>query len=540
MHRSFVGLIVLVAVTTSATGAQQPTIGARLDTIFARYATSNAPGCAVGVSKGSDTTTRGYGLAELEHAVPITASTIFEAGSVSKQVTAAAVVLLALDGKLSLDDEARKFVPELPDYGTRITLRHLLNHTSGLRDWGAVVGMAGWPRGSRVYNNRIVVDVASRQKALNYAPGTHYSYTNTGYNLLAEIVARVSGKSFADFTRDRLFVPLGMTSSSWRDDFTRIVKGRANAYALAGNQWRLDMPFENAHGNGGMLTTVQDLLRFTRNLETGAVGGPTFIEEMHRQARLNSGKEISYASGLFVAEWRGLREVNHSGATGGYRTFLTRIPERGVAVGVLCNAANANPTALARQVMEAVVADAPAVAVFSPPAVDSIAVSRYLGTYRNARVGQPVRLLWRDGRLAVGNGMLLAADGERRFKSANGDVLIFDAPKPSARAGFHVLTRDDSIRHDPVEAFTPTAAQAAEFAGTYVSDEAEATLTVVVNGTNVSLRNRYGAVQPMQASYRDSFVAGGSIITFVRNAAGKVTGLDMGVDRAWAVRFAKR
>jgi CubicO group peptidase (beta-lactamase class C family) len=514
---------------------------ARMDAIFSRYAVPGSPGCAVALSTANDTVSRGFGLADLEHDVPINSATIFEAGSVSKQVTAAAVVLLALDGKLSFDDDVRKFVPELPQYPQRITIRHLLNHTSGLRDWGSVVALAGWPRGSRVYNHRIVVDVASRQKSLNYAPGTHYSYTNTGYNLLAVIVARISGQSFAQFTRDRIYAPLGMTNSSWRDDYTRVVKGRAAAYApaAASGAWRLDMPFENAHGNGGMLTTVQDLLRFTKNLETGKLGGPRFIEEMHRQARLNSGKEITYASGLVVSEWRGLKEVSHSGATGGYRTYLARLPERGVAVAVLCNAANANPTALARQVLETVVT--PPVAVTARPAVaDSVSVARLLGTYRNTRVGQPVRMTWRNGQLAVGNGLLLSPHDNGRYRSQTGDIVVFDPPRAGTRTGFYVLTRDDSTRYEPVEAYTPTAADIAAYVGTYSSEEAEATFDVVAEGTNLRLRDRYGNLQAMLPSYRDSFTSGGTIVTFVRNSAGKVTAINVGSDRAWSVRFDKR
>ena len=529
--------LVLSFVSAAALEAQPP--ATRLDAIFARCTSPDSPGCAVAVSTQTDTVARGYGLAELEHDVPILPNTIFESGSVSKQITAAAVVLLALDGKLGFDDDVRKYVPELPDYGTQITIRHLLNHTSGLRDWGSVMALAGWPRGSRVYNNRIVVDIASRQKALNYVPGTHYSYTNTGYNLLAVIVARVSGQTFADFTRDRIYLPLGMTSSSWRDDYTRIVKGRANAYAPAGTAWRLDMPFENAHGNGGMLTTVQDLLRFTKNLETGAVGGPRFIEEMHRQARLNSGREISYASGLFVDEWRGMKEVQHSGATGGYRAFVSRLPQKDVAVAVLCNASSANPTALAHQALEAYL-DLPAVTAARPATTDSAAVARILGTYRNARVGQPVRLAWRDGRIVLGNGQPLSPGGERRFVSSGGDEVVFDVLEPgTVRGGFVVFSGGDSTRFDPVTPFTPTAANAMEYAGTYVSDEAEATLTVVADGANVRLRDRYGSVRQMLPSYRDSFAAGGTIITFVRDASGKVIGMNVGTDRAWSVRFAR-
>jgi CubicO group peptidase (beta-lactamase class C family) len=232
----------------------------RIDDIFAKW-TAATPGCAVGLARdGRIVLEKGYGMADLEHAVPNAGDTIFEAGSVSKQFTAAAVLQLAAEHKLSLDDPARKYIPELPDYGTPLTIRHMLTHTSGLRDWGSVAGIGGWPRTTRVYTHAHVLEIVGRQRALNFAPGTSWSYSNTGYNLAAIIVARVSGLSFAEFCRQRLFEPLGMTHTSWRDDHTRIVKNRAIAYGEAGDGFHTLMPFEDVYGNGGLLTTVGDLL----------------------------------------------------------------------------------------------------------------------------------------------------------------------------------------------------------------------------------------------------------------------------------------
>ena len=283
---------------------------------------------------------RAYGSANLEHDIPNTPETVFEAGSVSKQFTAAAIVLLARQGKLSLDDDVRRHIPEVPDYGTPITLRHLLNHTSGLRDWGSVMQLAGWPRGTRIYTHAHTLDVVSRQKSLNFTPGTEYSYSNTGYNLLAMIVERVSGVSFAEFSRRELFEPLGMTKTEWRDDFTRTVKGRATAYVMDDGAWHQQMPFENIHGNGGLLTTVNDLLRWNQALDSGTIAG---LDALETQGVLSNGRKIEYALGLSVTEFRGLREVSHSGATAGYRAYLARYPGTGVSVALLCNAGNANP-----------------------------------------------------------------------------------------------------------------------------------------------------------------------------------------------------
>jgi CubicO group peptidase (beta-lactamase class C family) len=330
-----------------------PVPAAGVDAVFARW-NSATPGCAVAVGvKGRPVLERAYGMADLEREVENAPDTIFEAGSVAKQFTAAAVLLLARDGKLSIDDPVRKYVPELPDYGVPLTIRHMLTHTSGLRDWGSVAGIAGWPRTTRVHTHAHMLDIVSRQKALNFTPGSAWSYSNTGYNLAAVLVSRVSGQPFADFSRDRIFKPLGMTRTSWRDDFTRVVKHRAIAYQSQADGYHEDMPFENVHGNGGLLTTVGDLLRWNENFQSPKIGDAAFVAEQQTPGRFTDGKAHDYAFGLTVGQYRGAREVSHSGSTAGYRAFLTRFPDQHVSVAVLCNAANANPTQYAHAVAEA-------------------------------------------------------------------------------------------------------------------------------------------------------------------------------------------
>ena len=301
---------------------------------------------------------KAYGMADLEHGVPNRPDTIFEAGSVSKQFTAAAVLLLARDGKLSLDDPVRRHIPELPDYAAPITIRQMLHHTSGLRDWGSIEWIAGWPRGTRVYTHAHVLDILQRQRALNFPPGTQWSYSNSGYNLSAIIVSRVSGESFAEFTRKRIFEPLGMTRTSWRDDFTRIVKDRAIAYAESDGRYAQDMPFENVHGNGGLLTTVGDLLRWNENFVTPKVGDAGFIHLMQTSGMLGNGRETGYAYGLALASHKGLAEFRHSGTTGSYRAYLARFPESHVSVAVLCNAGNSMPRQALHAVADLYLADA--------------------------------------------------------------------------------------------------------------------------------------------------------------------------------------
>jgi CubicO group peptidase (beta-lactamase class C family) len=406
--------VVIACALAFAQTATSPSSTSVVDSVFARW-NASTPGCAVGVGAGGRIVLeRAYGMADLERDVPNRADTIFEAGSVSKQFTAAAVLLLARDGKLSLDDPVRKHLPELPDYGAdrTITIRHMLTHTSGLRDWGQVAGIAGWPRGRRVHTHGHVLDIASRQKGLNFSPGTNWSYSNTGYNLSAIIVARVSGQSFADFSRDRIFTPLGMTRTSWRDDYTRIVKQRAIAYAAADDGYREDMPFENVHGNGGLLTTVGDLLRWNENFASPGIGDAAFAAEQQTPGRFADGRAHDYAMGLYVRNYRGVREVSHSGSTAGYRAFLARYPDQRVSVAVLCNAASANPTQYARAVADAYVgsamtAPAPAAGRGSaaPPPSSFIPspgdIDDYVGRYRSDEAETELVVALERGELVV-------------------------------------------------------------------------------------------------------------------------------------------
>jgi CubicO group peptidase (beta-lactamase class C family) len=296
----------VAAVGAAGVRGQSAAPGAAVDKLFARW-NDTTPGCAVGATVGGNSViSKAYGMADLEHDVRNTPETIFEAGSVSKQFTAAAVLLLAREGKLSLDDQVRKYIPEVPDYGVPLTVRHMLNHTSGLRDWGSVAGIGGWPRTTRAYTHAHVLEIVSKQRALNFTPGSRYSYSNTGYNLSAMLVARLSGMSFSEFSQKRIFGPVGMTHTSWRDDHQRIVKGRAIAYSEQSGQYETLMPFENVHGNGGLLTTVGDLLKWNENFSKHLVGDAAIAREQETPGRFNDGRAHGYALGLMVGTRNGL------------------------------------------------------------------------------------------------------------------------------------------------------------------------------------------------------------------------------------------
>jgi CubicO group peptidase (beta-lactamase class C family) len=306
-----------LASTLSAQGPRD-TASTAVDRIFDSYRGTDVPGCAVGVGRhGRVVLERGYGMANLETATPIRPASIFHVASVSKQFTAMALALLEREGKVSLDDDIREHLPEIPDYGTKITIRHLLNHTSGLRDQWDLLSMA---RG-RFEENRIteadVMDIIPRQKALNFPPGSDYLYSNTGYTLSAVIVKRVSGKSLRDFADERIFKPLGMHDTHFHDDYTMIVPGRTMAYVnrQGGGGLRVSIPNYDTYGATSLFTTVGDLLKWEANKDTARVGDRALFDRMETSGRLTSGDSTGYGLGLQVGSYRGARLVEHSGGT---------------------------------------------------------------------------------------------------------------------------------------------------------------------------------------------------------------------------------
>jgi CubicO group peptidase (beta-lactamase class C family) len=484
-------------------------------------------------------------MANLEYDVPNSAQTIFEAGSVSKQFTATGLILLAQRGRLSLDDDVRKYVPELPTYERTITLRHLLSHTSGLRDWGNVADIAGWPRTTRVHTHAHVLDILSRQKSLNYPVGDEYSYTNSGYNLAAIIIGRVSGMPFAEFERKEIFEPLGLTNTQWRDDYTRIVKNRATAYERSGASYRQDMPFENVYGNGGLLTTVGDLLKWNDALTKRTVpGGAGTVAELERRAVLTNGTTIAYAQGLRVEPYKGVMQISHSGSTAGYRAYLVRYPEQGLSVALLCNAGNANPTTLAHAVADIYLGSAVTVA---PPKyasgvqVPSEVLARRAGLFRSTRTGEVLRLTARDGRLRGTDTTGLVALSATRFANRTGTLTAdFELDAAGGTKVLRVVSDADTVTYVPAAAPMLGADDLAQYAGVYHSAEADATFTIAVKGNGLRLRARPDVDQELMPEYRDAFTANVGMVFFRRDASGRITALSIGNGRVRDMRFVRQ
>jgi CubicO group peptidase (beta-lactamase class C family) len=514
-----------------------PAEGRAIDAIFQQWSSPNVPGCALALErKGEPVFTRGYGMADLEHDVPITPATVFEAGSVSKQFTAAAILLLAAQEKLALTDDVHKYVPELPDYGTPITINELLGHTSGARDWGEVEAMAGWPRGSRIYTPNDALDVITRQKSLNFKPGTAYSYTNTGYNLLAIIVERVSKTSLAEYTRNQFFVPLGMVNTQWRDDFRRVVKGRAIAYEAMKDTYRQEMPFEDVYGNGGLLTTVGDLLIWNDALATGKLGA-IVTAELQRPTRLEGGRQIGYARGLFLRQYQGLREISHDGSTAGYRAWLGRFPDQQLSIALLCNSDAADSSKLAHQVADLFLA------VASPPqtsiTLNGAELAPYTGVFVDQHAGLTARLTVRDESLWLGAGRRLTPTSTRDFRVGTSSMQYtgFDAFSVQTAAG-------DAFHYQRVQPWSPTPNELAALAGRYTSDEALATYRVSVTRDGVVLtpRDRQSKALILKPLFADTFEWGDSddgIVRFVHDRQGRITAFEISNSRVHALSFRK-
>jgi CubicO group peptidase (beta-lactamase class C family) len=520
----------------------------RVDAVFKDYDSATSPGCAVAVFQDDQILyKRAYGMANLDHDVRLSTASVFHVASVSKQFTATAILLLAQDGKLALDDDIRKYVPELPDFGRKITIRHLANHTSGIRDQWDLLGLAGWRYSRDLITDDDVLELLSRQKDLNYTPGERHLYSNSGFTLLAVIVSRVSGKSFREFTNERIFAPLGMTNTHFRDSFTEIVKNQAYGYAPDGKTFRLSVTNFDTAGATSLLTTVEDMARWYANFETGKVGGDKLVAALLDRGVLNDGTRIDYALGITHGTYRGVATVGHGGSDAGYRADFVRFPDYRLGVATLCNISTANPGALSRRVAEEFL-PANVLAPTAEPAPDNTAenplppatLARYAGLYWNQADAVERQVVLDAGRLYAMLGRQRVA-----LKSLGSGAFVMTGP-PGARLSFEepsnravqmkLATGQVLVRMEP---FTPDAAQLSEYAGVYRSDEMDAVFRIAIKDGQLRLERtklRPSAIDPM---FKDTFRAPTGVLQFNRDAAGRVSGFLLEGGRVRHVRFWK-
>ncbi|MCC7264527.1 MAG: serine hydrolase [Candidatus Latescibacteria bacterium] len=533
------------------------TLAARVDTLFSAWSRPDAPGavCAV-MQEGRLILARGYGMADLDHAVPLTPTSVFHVASLSKQFTAAAIGLLVQEGRLSLDDDLRQYLPELPSFGQPILIRHLLYHTSGLRDYHQLMGLTGW-HSTDPLTNQQVVELLCRQRELNFPPGTEHLYSNSGYLLLAQVVQRASGQTLGAFAEERLFRPLGMAHTHFEEDHRQVVPQRVISYEprMGGGYSQL-LKIADTCGDMGLLTTAEDLFLWDRNFSTGQVGGPALLDLMRRRGVLASGDTLPYAFGLIVGKYRGLETVDHSGSQQGFRTELVHFPQQHLTVAVLANLSTIDATGLAYQV-----ADLYLTGRFPQPsgngagtgdpaviAVDTLLLDAYAGDYQLP--GPP------------GTSFTFTREGRRFFAQVGGtpkveilpcaDSVFFRPDGGETRAIFH-RTPDGSISgftlHQQgdqlvprVQLQMPTPRELAQYAGAFICPELGTSYELCVEADSLVVKQRGQRTgSALVPRGNDQFDADqGTSVVFVRDEHHQITGLRYTSDRIRNLRLERQ
>ena len=436
--------ILFCLVSAAPVPAQHFPPNPKVDKIFAAWDKPTSPGCALGVlQNGRFVYEHGYGMANLDYDIPNSPKLVYYVGSDSKQFTAASIALLVLDGKIRLDDDVRKYIPEMPDYGTPITINHLIHHTSGIRDIYGLMSLGGL-RLEDVFSDSEAVALIAHQKELNFKPGDDYLYSNSGYFLLGQIVKRVTGKSLREFADERIFQPLGMTHTHFHDDPGHVMKGRAMSYESDGKGGYRISYIQNFDkiGAGGLYTTIEDLQKWDENFYTHRVGGDALQAMIHTRGVLNKGDTIPYAFGNNVTTYRGLRVDEHGGSLMGYKAEILRFPDQHFSVLATCNLGSINPGPLSEQVAEVFlgsrmgpkaerqVADRRSreVALEAQPNPAELAV--YAGDYYSDEVDATYHLAVENGALVLSSRHIaaqkLVSTAPDLFRTGNGLTLRFE------------------------------------------------------------------------------------------------------------------
>lgn len=483
----------------------------KVDALFEQFTQSSSPGCALGVMKDGELVYKqGYGLANLEYDIPITPSTIFHIASMSKQFTAMAVALLDDAGKLSLDDDIRQHLPEIPDYGETITIRHLIHHTSGLRSDLILLVSAGW-RLEDVITNADVLELAKMQRNLNFRPGEKFAYGGVGYLLLAELVKQVNGQSLAEFCQEQIFEPLGMIHTHFQDDYLRVIKNRAYAYYPAG-----DNHYQNAIltcalvGGTGLYTTIEDVALWDENFYTGQVGGQSVIEQMHQRGVLNNGKEIDYAFGLILDKHKGRKVIVHGGDGAGIHSYMMRFPEEHFSVVIFGNHSALKARQLAQRVADIYLGDAqataPAIAIPETIELEEAQLRSKASRYYDADTATFIDVEFKDDKLQIW-GYDLAPVSEHNFIFAAFPEASADFTPATATEPAQVLvdTGASRTRYAWAESVTPTPNYLRAYTGRYYSPELDVYWTIMLDGDRLVVQRRRQGRSPLTPIIADVF-----------------------------------
>lgn len=516
-------------------GPDQP--AQEIDAIFADLDLPTSPGAAVAVVRDGDVVFRkGYGVANLEHRIPITPSTVFDIASVSKQFAGFAISSLVEEGSISLTDDVRRYIPELPDFGHTITIDHLVHHTSGLRDWPGTLAIAGWRMDDIISFDQILT-FAFHQQALNFIPGDEYTYSNTGFNLLAETVARVTGKTFREWTHEQIFEPLGMNDTHFHDNHLEVVQNRAYGYAVDPEGGYAAVPNGlTALGSSSLYTTVDDLAKWVMNFDDPRVGGSTVVDRMKTRGVLNDGTEIAYAFGLTIGEYRGTTTVSHGGSWASFRTHLVHFPEHRFGVVVLGNHSPFDPAGAAYQIADLYLGDVldPAEEEAPPRDEPEIEVAtplldEYIGTYKLGPA-------WYVRISRAGSQLIAQATAEDPAPATARSETEFWVEDYGASMTFH-RSEDGRVSHfsyRDMEApklqdkAVPGRTQLADLAGEYISEELNTSYQVELDEDGLVMRHRRHGTIPLVHAWGDDFRGGQWFlrsVEFQRDGSGRVVGL---------------
>ncbi len=543
----FLALYSSCAQSTESTGNLEQSI----NQIFKDFDHPQKPGAAVAVvQNGKIVFKKGYGSANLEYDIPVSPKTIFHVASVSKQFTVFALLMLAEEGKLSLDDPIQKHIQEVPDFGQEITLRHLATHTSGMRDQWDLLNLAGW-RWDDVITKEHILKIVSKQKELNFDPGEQYMYCNTGFTLLAEVVARVSGQSFAEFTRIRMFEPLQMTNSLFYDNHQRIVRNRAYSYyPWAFGYQKSILSFANV-GATSLFTTVEDLSYWAMNFKNHTVGNKRIIDQMNTLAVLNNGETFGGAYGQFVGPYKGLQQIQHSGGDAGYRSYLVRFPEQDFAVSVVSNSGVSNPSALATEVVDLYLKDA--FTVEEKKAREETKTITLLkaelkgfeGSYWDAKdlYSRKIHLKGNVLQYDRGNGNItelapVTANTFVMLNIPNEVIVAFVSENGQDRM---IVSEGDTVlgRLDEYKPVDPSTIDIRPYLGSYSSDELSTSYKLIEKDGQLTATHPRVSDIPLSLIKTDVFNAGGNTLVFTKNSSGTVNGFKISTGRVKNLKFSK-
>lgn len=548
--------ILLMALCTPKVQSQSRLTESQADQIFSQWNKNDIPGVSLAVvSNGKVIFSKGYGLSNLEYNIPSVSSTVYQVASVSKQVTAFAVLLLESRGKLSLNDNLAKFIPEMPEYAKSITLKHLLYHTSGLRDYWELLSSAGW-RYDDVITADQVLDLICRQKGLTSRPGYEEIYTNTGYALLAEVVSRVSGMSFAEFARENIFKPLKMNHTAVLDNNEAIVKNVACSYHLSDGVYKKSLLNNNVTGSTNLFTTVDDMSLWALNLEKPVVGSPEMIHKMTRRGTLDSGDSTNYAMGLDTGPYRGVMLVGHQGAEAGYRSFFAMFPAHKLTLIVFSNNAEADPAALGLEVADLVLKDK-----FPPEDISQITAKPATAQAQPDFAGNKNLLALCAGRYELRPGYVINITSEdeglyaeahevpksRLVRTSEKEFtlpmmrakLTFAGDDPASVSRMLVELNGQQMVAPKLKPFEPSSVSTDELTGDFYSHELRTIYTFVTKDKQLVVKQLRMEDVKLQATAPDQFSIDKRRVEFVRGADNKITGFMFSSGRIRNIWFQK-